>query len=80
MRGDRGVKQDDLTLDSNGHRLAIPLPERGTPLDVSEEEGDGTGGEIGHDPIPYVRPAVVLADCRTRTRGSRQRLAGSSLR
>ena len=33
-------------------------------LDVGEEEGNGTAGEIGHGPLPFVRPVVVLADCR----------------
>ena len=28
-----------------------PLPARGTALDFSKEEGDGAGGEIGHDPL-----------------------------
>ena len=27
--------------DAAGHQLANPLPERGAPLDVGEEEGDG---------------------------------------
>ncbi len=29
----------------------VPLPQRGAALDVGEEEGDGAGGEIGHDPL-----------------------------
>jgi hypothetical protein len=38
--------------------------ERGAPLDIREEEGDGTGGEIGHDPSPFRRLVVVPGDCR----------------
>jgi hypothetical protein len=46
------------------HRGAIPLPALGTARDVGEEKGNGPGREIGHDPVPDVRPVVVRADCR----------------
>jgi hypothetical protein len=44
---DRCIEQGEVALDGR-HRAAIPLPERGTPLDVCEEEGDGPGREIRH--------------------------------
>src|SRR5829696_3805888 len=34
------------------HRHPVSLPERGAPLDVGKEEGDGTGGKLGHGPLP----------------------------
>ena len=64
VRGDRMVDQGEVARDRGRHRRPIPLPERGAPLDVGEEEGDGAAGEIGHGPLPFVRPVVVLADCR----------------
>jgi hypothetical protein len=45
---DDGIEQGEVPLNRHRHRLPIPLPERGTALDVGEEEGDGAGGEIGH--------------------------------
>ena len=51
MRLDSRIEQSDVALDGRGHRRPVPLPERGAALDVGEEEGDGTGGEIGHDPL-----------------------------
>jgi hypothetical protein len=66
MRVTRGVKQDDGTLDGNGHRLAVPLSQLRRSLDVGEEEGDGAGGQIGHDPSQCIRSVELLADCRTR--------------
>ena len=44
-------KQRQMALDGSRHRHPVPLPERGTALDVGEEEGDGAGGQIGHDPL-----------------------------
>ena len=41
----------EVALDRGRHRRPVPLPERGAALDVGEEEGDGAGGEIGHDPL-----------------------------
>ena len=40
-----------MACDSRGHRHLVLLPERGAALDIGEEEGDGAGGEIGHDPL-----------------------------
>jgi hypothetical protein len=48
MRLDRGVEQGYVPLDGCRHGRPVPLPQRSTPLDVGEEEGDGAGGEIGH--------------------------------
>src|SRR5918998_6688314 len=45
------IEQANVTPDSSGHRLAVPLPERGAAFDVGDEQGDGTAGEIGHDPL-----------------------------
>jgi hypothetical protein len=52
----------------------IPLPERGTALDVSKEEGDGTGREIGHDPLQSLGGtrccSIVARRSRDQARGS----------
>jgi hypothetical protein len=48
---DGGIEQGNVPLDGTGHGLAVMLPERGTALDVGEEEGDGTGGKVWHDPL-----------------------------
>jgi hypothetical protein len=29
----------------------MPLPDRGAPLDLREEESDGAAGKLGHDPL-----------------------------
>jgi hypothetical protein len=36
IRVNRGVKQDDLTLDGNGHRLTVVFSARGAVLDVDQ--------------------------------------------
>jgi hypothetical protein len=50
-----GVQMLDLLeqrlIEIDGYRHRHLLPARGTPLDIREEEGDGAGGEIGHDPL-----------------------------
>jgi hypothetical protein len=40
-RPDRRVGSGQMMPERRGHRLAVPLPERGAALDVGEEEGDG---------------------------------------
>ena len=55
MRLDGRIEQGHVALDGRGHRLPVPLPERGAALDVGKEEGDGAGGEIGHGPFPRCR-------------------------
>jgi hypothetical protein len=45
----RCVEESDMALDGDGHRSRVPLPERGTSLDIGEEERDGAAGKIGHD-------------------------------
>ena len=53
--GSGGVSQEDeVMVDHGTHRYAIALPERSAALDVGEEEGDGTGGEIGHGPFQMI--------------------------
>ena len=54
----------EVALDHLRHRVTVPLPQCGTPLDVGEEEGDDTGGEIRHGPFPYARLVLVRSDCR----------------
>ena len=44
---DRCIEQRKMAGNGLGHGEPVPLPECGTALDVGEEEGDGTGGEIG---------------------------------
>src|SRR3954447_15246155 len=46
-----GSQERQMACDSRRHRDLVPLPERGTALDVGEEEGDGAGGKIGHEPL-----------------------------
>ena len=58
------VEQVEVALDGGRHRYLVSLPERGTALDVGEEEGDGAGGKIGHDPTQYEQRVVVRFDCR----------------
>jgi hypothetical protein len=45
---DRRVEQGQVARDPCRHRNPIPLPERGTPFDVGEQEGDGAAGQIAH--------------------------------
>ena len=40
-----------VPIDSGTHGGPIPLPARGAARDVGEEERDGAGGKIGHDPF-----------------------------
>jgi hypothetical protein len=49
---DRRAQEREVALHGIGHRSPVPLPERGAALDVGEQEGDGTAGEIGHRPSP----------------------------
>ena len=49
--GNQTLQDGQLPIDRLPHGGPIPLPERGTALDVGEEEGDGAGGKIGHDPL-----------------------------
>jgi hypothetical protein len=78
VRLDDGAQEGQVPLHGARHRSPVMLPERGAPLDVSEEEGDGAGGKIGHDPIPCMRLVVVLADCRTGAQEPRPKLTESS--
>jgi hypothetical protein len=48
---DRGTQELEVAIDRFCHRLLVPLPERGAPLDVGEEEGDSATGEFGHGPL-----------------------------
>jgi hypothetical protein len=57
-------QQGQMACDSGYHRHLVPLPQRATALDVGEEEGDGAGGEIGHEPFPNVRHGEISTDCR----------------
>jgi hypothetical protein len=51
---DCSTEEGKMPLDRCRHCCAVPLPERGAPLNVGEEKGDGTGREIGHWPSPLV--------------------------
>src|SRR5829696_2269658 len=53
---DGRVEQGNVTFDRSHHRLAVSLPAVGTPLDVSEEKGDGPRWETGHS-----HPQIVLS-------------------
>ena len=48
VRLDGSAQEGQVAFDRRRHRRLVPLPQRGAPLDVGEEEGDGAGGEIGH--------------------------------
>ena len=60
MSLDGGVEHGNMTLNSFRHDLTVPLPQGGAARDVSEEEGDGAGGEIGH-----IHPQFVLSPVTT---------------
>ena len=53
--GNEAVQDGQLPLDRAAHGGPIPLPERGTALDVGEEEGDGAAGQFGHGRSPMSR-------------------------
>jgi hypothetical protein len=61
---DGGIEQGNVPLDGTGHGLAVLLPQGCGAFDIREEKGDGVGGEIGHDPFPYVRSVLFQPDCR----------------
>jgi hypothetical protein len=48
----------------------MPLAQIRAALNVREEEGDGVGREIGHDPTQYEQLVVALSDCRMDEDGS----------
>jgi hypothetical protein len=48
VRRNTFAQQLKVVLDRTCHCCPVALPERGTPLDVGEEEGDGAGGQVGH--------------------------------
>jgi hypothetical protein len=57
-----------VAFDGCGHGLPVALPALRAALDVSEEEGDGAGGEIGHDQTlvdfrAKVSPIVACGAC-----------------
>jgi hypothetical protein len=54
------IEQREVALDRRRHRLSISLPQRGAALNISEEEGDGAGGEIGHS-----HPQIALSSVPT---------------
>jgi hypothetical protein len=39
---DGSAQECQVTIDSDRHRAAVRLPERGAALDVGEEEGDSS--------------------------------------
>jgi hypothetical protein len=43
------IEQGSVAVDGVRHRRSVLLPEGGAALDVGDEEGDGTAGQIGHD-------------------------------
>src|SRR5215204_7170225 len=46
------TQQREVALDGGAHRLTITLPERGTLLDLGEEEGDRARRQVSHPPSP----------------------------
>ena len=61
---DRLPQQREVTLDGSRHRRAVPLPERGAPLDVREEEGDGAARQVRHASLHDPDPQAIAMDCR----------------
>jgi hypothetical protein len=51
MSRDGSTEKGEVALNGGDHCLAVPFPERRAALDVGEEEGNGPGGEVGHDPL-----------------------------
>src|SRR3954463_10683352 len=64
MSLDLSTQQREVAINSVRHRQSVSLPQRRAALDIGEEEGDGAGGEFGHDPFQslsstWCRPIVA---------------------
>jgi hypothetical protein len=49
---DRHAQEVQVPVDGLRHCLAVSLPQRGAPLDIRKEEGDGATRKIDHQPTP----------------------------
>ena len=45
---DGRTQQREVAVDGVRHSRPVPLPKRGAPLDVGEEESDSAGWQFGH--------------------------------
>src|SRR5262249_43609060 len=62
MRFDEGGSEGIVAGESRAHGPGVLLPETGAALDIGEEEGDGAGRQVTHQPPParlgWLRPAT----------------------